>query len=64
MKESIALGLLWFAVNVLIDLPLMLSEPINMSLADYAADIGLTYLLIPAVTIGIGMTRAQGADAG
>ncbi len=61
LREGVAVGALWLAINVLIDLPLMLSRPINMPLVEYLADIGLTYLLIPAITIGIGMTRS---DAG
>lgn len=59
VKEGIILGSLWFAMNVVIDLPLMLSGPIGMSLTEYAADIGLTYLIIPIVTVGIGLTCAQ-----
>jgi hypothetical protein len=49
---------LWFAINVLIDLPLMLTDPIGMSLGEYWADVGLTYLIIPAVTVGIGLGSA------
>jgi hypothetical protein len=53
-KEGIVVGLLWLLVSVVIDLPLMLSTPINMTLVEYMADIGLTYLIIPAITTGFG----------
>ena len=46
---------------MLIDLPLMLTEPIGMSLGEYWADVGLTYLIIPAVTVGIGLGSGLGA---
>lgn len=60
-KEGLFLGLLWFGVNVAIDLPLMLApSPMQMSLSDYCADIGLTYALIPIITVGMGIARAQG----
>jgi hypothetical protein len=57
LKEGVILGCLWLAINVLIDLPLMLlGGPMKMTLGEYVADIGLTYLIIPAVTIGIGLS--------
>jgi hypothetical protein len=61
LREGILLGALWFAISVIIDLPLMLSGPIEMSLAEYAADIGLTYLIIPTVTVGIACACAEAA---
>ena len=56
-REGLVLGCLWLAINVLIDMPLMLlGGPMQMTLGQYVADIGLTYLVIPAVTIGIGLS--------
>jgi hypothetical protein len=43
----------------LIDLPLRLSNPINMTVVDYMADIGLSYLIIPAITTGLGFALAD-----
>jgi hypothetical protein len=57
-REGLLLGLLWLVVCVVIDLPLMLSPPINMDLVEYLADVGLTYLLIPIITTGLGAARA------
>ncbi len=63
VREGIMLGALWYVISVVIDLPLMLAGPIGMSLGEYMADIGLTYLIIPAVTIGFGLACAQVADS-
>jgi hypothetical protein len=59
LREGLLLGLLWWAISLAIDLPLMLSPPISMPLLEYVADIGLTYLMIPILTLGI----AQAARA-
>jgi hypothetical protein len=60
VREGVVIGLLWLAVCVLIDLPLMLlGGPMQMTLAEYVADIGLTYLVIPTVTIGLGLALAR-----
>src|SRR5687767_10459055 len=50
VREGARLGLVWMAISVLIDLPLMLSPPISMPFAEYVADIGVTYLMIPVIT--------------
>ncbi|HUQ70244.1 MAG TPA: hypothetical protein VM165_12005 [Planctomycetaceae bacterium] len=53
------LGGLWFAICVGIDLPLMLSPPISYTLDEYAADIGLTYAMIPVITVGMAWAASQ-----
>lgn len=52
-REGALLGILWLAICIAIDLPLMLSAPMNYTPAEYAADIGLTYVIIPTITVGI-----------
>ena len=53
--DGILLGIIWFVISVVIDLILFLPEsPMQMSLADYWMDIGLTYLIIIIVPIGFG----------
>ncbi|NIN72894.1 MAG: hypothetical protein GTO46_13410 [Gemmatimonadetes bacterium] len=65
LREGVLLGALWYAISVVIDLPLMLTGPIGMSFGEYMADIGLTYLIIPTVTIGLGLACGQvAASAG
>jgi hypothetical protein len=57
-REGLLLGLIWFVINVLIDAPLMLfGGPMQMSFAQYMADIGLTYASIPVVTWGLATPR-------
>ena len=53
-KDGLFVGLLWWVMCVVIDLPLMSSGPMAMSMGQYFADIGLTYVTIPAVTAGLG----------
>jgi hypothetical protein len=48
---------------MLIDLPLMLSPFIGMSLGEYLADIGLTYVMIPVITTGVGLAFASARKA-
>ncbi len=60
-REGVLLGLVWMGVNVAIDIPLMLApSPMQMTLGEYLADIGLTYVMIPVITAGMGLVRAQG----
>ena len=56
LNEGIKLGLLWVITNIVIDLPLFLLEgsPMKVTLAEYLFDIGVTYLMIPVITIGMG----------
>jgi hypothetical protein len=61
-KEGVGLGLLWLAISVAIDLPLMLSPPMNYSLEEYAADIAFTYLMIPVITAGMATAAARRVD--
>ena len=64
LKEGIWLGALWLLISVAIDLPLMLSPPLNYTVTEYAADIGLTYLMIPVITAGIAMAAEADARQG
>lgn len=64
LKEGILLGLIWFLISVLIDLPMFSAGPMKMSFGDYWKDIGLTYMIIPIVTVASGYligirTRSQ-----
>ncbi|MBI1900903.1 MAG: hypothetical protein HYS13_07300 [Planctomycetia bacterium] len=61
MREGLILGVLWLGISVAIDLPLMLNPPMNMTLADYLADVGLTYVLMPIITTAMGAAAAQAA---
>jgi hypothetical protein len=59
-REGLRLGLLWLLISVAIDAPLMLfGGPMRMSVGDYVADIAVTYLVMPAITVGIGAALAR-----
>ncbi len=60
-REGILLGAVWLATNIAIDLPLMLTpSPMQMTLLEYVNDIGVTYLLLPIITTGMGLARESG----
>lgn len=53
--EGVILGVSWVMTSIIIDLVLFLSpSAMQMSLTDYLADIGITYLMIPFITGGMG----------
>jgi len=54
LKEGILLGIVFFAVSIVIDLLMFSKGPMAMPFLDYVKDIGFTYLLIPSITIGVG----------
>ena len=56
MKEGIYLGLIFFLLNIGIDLLLFMWGPMKMTFAAYMTDIGLTYLIYPIFSIGYGYT--------
>lgn len=59
LREGVVVGLMWLAISVAIDLPLMLNPPLNYSLVEYGADIALTYLMMPVITVGIALAAAK-----
>lgn len=60
IKEGVIIGVFWFTISIIIDLVLFLSpSALQMSFTDYLMDIGITYLLIPFITIGMGLVAAK-----
>ncbi|MCE7988782.1 MAG: hypothetical protein DYG89_47105 [Caldilinea sp. CFX5] len=59
VRDGILLGLLWLMISIAFDLLLFMWGPMQMSLATYLKDIGLTYLIYPVITIGMGYLLAQ-----
>lgn len=53
LKEGIMTGVIWFGVNILLDLLILLPMS-GMSMANYFTQIGLRYLAIPAMCITVG----------
>lgn len=54
LKEGILLGIVFFAVSIVIDLLMFSKGPMAMPFVDYMKDIGFTYLLIPVIMVGVG----------
>ena len=55
IKEGVIIGILWFVISLIIDLIMFIPEtPMQMTFTDYMMDIGLTYLIILTIPIGIG----------
>lgn len=61
MRDGVLVGVVWLAISVAIDLPLMLNPPINYTFAEYCADVALTYMMIPIITAGIASAAATPA---
>jgi hypothetical protein len=60
VKEGVMIGVVWFIISIVIDLLLFLSpSAMQMRLIDYMADIGVTYLMIPFITVGLGLMAAE-----
>ena len=55
IAAGLTAGLVWFVINVVIDLLMFMQGPMKMPFVAYMQDIGLTYLMIPAITTGIGV---------
>lgn len=60
VKTALAVGVLWYVECFVIDLLLFSSGPMEMTLVDYVADIGLTYVMIPMITGGLGLAAQSG----
>ncbi len=55
VREGIISGIVWFIINIIIDLVIFMpASPMHMAFNDYIMGIGLKYLIIPSVTIGMG----------
>ena len=59
VREGLLVGILWAAISLAIDLPLMLPPPMSMSLAEYLGDVGVAYLAIPIITSGLAAARLR-----
>ena len=53
LREGILVGVIWFCLNILLDL-LVLVPMSKMPIPDYFAQIGLRYLVMPAMSIAVG----------
>ena len=55
LREGLMIGVMWFAISLVIDLILFIPEsPMQMSFGEYMMDIGITYFSMPIICIGFG----------
>ena len=54
LKEGIYIGITWFVINILLDL-LVLIPMTGMAISDYFLQIGLRYLVMPVMSIMVGV---------
>jgi hypothetical protein len=54
LNEGILLGIIFFFVSFIIDLSMFMWGPMKMTFGEYISDIGVTYLLMPVITIAFG----------
>ena len=54
LKEGFIIGIVWYLICIVIDLFMFMWGPMKMTFGQYMADIGLTYVIIPTVTVGYG----------
>jgi hypothetical protein len=61
VAQGARIGIVWMAANWILDSLMFSSGPMKMSLAEYAMDIGAAYLMIPAITVGLGIAATIGS---
>jgi len=54
LKEGVYVGITWFVINILLDL-LVLIPMTGMAISDYFFQIGLRYLVMPVMSIMVGV---------
>lgn len=55
IKDGMVLGLVWLVVSLVLDFIMFIQGPIKMTTEQYIADIGITYLVIPIITVGLSL---------
>jgi hypothetical protein len=53
-------GVLWVAENFVFDFIAFSIGPMQLGFAEYVQDIGVTYLMIPVITVGLAWQREAG----
>jgi uncharacterized membrane protein YpjA len=56
------IGVTWAVANWIFDGLMFSSGPMKMSLNHYVADIGIAYVAIPVMTVGLGMAAGRAAN--
>jgi len=59
VATDIRISTIWMTASWLLDGLLFSGGPMKMSFEQYVMDIGLAYLAIPAITVGLGLVAAN-----
>ena len=51
VREAVAVGAMWFAMNLVFDYPMFAYGPMKMTVLAYYSEIGLVYLTFPAFAL-------------
>ncbi|MBP2029897.1 hypothetical protein J2755_000831 [Methanohalophilus levihalophilus] len=62
VKDGILLGVIWLVISLGLDLVMMSAGFFPMTVAEYFAEIGLRYLIMPMYTIGMGYALMQNSQ--
>ena len=57
-KEGIIVGILWFGINILLDLVILVPMS-GMPIWDYFTRIGISYIVIPVMCVTVGTALAN-----
>jgi uncharacterized membrane protein YpjA len=58
VAQGLRIGIIWAVANWMLDGLMFSSGPMKMSLDQYVMDIGIAYLAIPVITMGLGMAAS------
>lgn len=61
VAQGARIGITWAVANWILDGFMFSSGPMKMSLDQYVMDIGVAYLAIPAITVGLGFATSMAA---
>ena len=61
VSQSVKIGLIWMLANWAFDGLMFSNGPMKMSLSQYAMGIGIGYLMIPMITIALGVANRNGS---
>lgn len=59
LKQAVIIGLSWLLINWSLDLVMVFFKFFPMTVEKYFTDIGLRYLLIPIISIGMGAVLSK-----
>jgi len=59
IKEGVLIGITWLVISIVLDLLLIIAGITQLSIINYAMYVAPLYIIIPAITIGLGLYLNQ-----